>query len=61
MKKVGNHKSILRIITLSLAFVLSISLSSFAQDAAPVATATAAPAGGDAAAGKALFNANCAA
>ena len=61
MKKVGNHKSILRIIALSLAFVLSISLSSFAQDAAPVATATAAPAGGDAAAGKALFNANCAA
>ncbi|WP_300568864.1 c-type cytochrome [Flavobacterium sp.] len=62
MKKVGNHKSISRIITLSLAFVLSISLSSFAQDAAPVAAATAAPAaGGDAVQGKALFNANCAA
>ena len=53
MKKVGNHKSILKIITLSLAFVLSISLSSYAQDAAPAA--------GDAAAGKALFNSNCAA
>jgi len=62
MKKVGNHKSISRIITFSLAFVLSISLSSFAQDAAPVAVAAAAPAaGGDAAQGKALFNANCAA
>ena len=53
MKKVGNHKSISKIITLSLAFVLSISLSSFAQNA-PAAT-------GDAVAGKALFNANCAA
>lgn len=62
MKKVGNHKSISRIITLSLALVLSISLSSFAQDAAPVAAAVAAPAaGGDAVQGKALFNANCAA
>ena len=62
MKKVGNHKSISRIITLSLAFVLSISLSSFAQTAAPAATTTAAPAaGGDAVQGKALFNANCAA
>ncbi len=62
MKKVGNHKSISRIITLSLAFVLSISLSSFAQTAAPAATTTAVPAaGGDAVQGKALFNANCAA
>lgn len=62
MKKVGNHKSISRIITLSLALVLSISLSSFAQDAAPAAAAVAAPAaGGDAVQGKALFNANCAA
>jgi mono/diheme cytochrome c family protein len=62
MKKVGNHKSISRIITLSLAFVLSISLSSFAQEAAPAAATTAAPAaGGDAVQGKALFNANCAA
>ncbi|WP_394759368.1 c-type cytochrome [Flavobacterium sp.] len=62
MKKVGNHKSISRIITLSLAFVLSISSSSFAQDAAPVATTAIAPtAGGDAVQGKALFNANCAA
>ena len=65
MKKVGNHKSISRIITLSLALVLSISLSSFAQDA-PATTAApavaAAPAtGGDPVQGKALFNANCAA
>lgn len=45
-----------------MAFVLSISLSSFAQTAAPAATTTAAPAaGGDAVQGKALFNANCAA
>ena len=46
--------------------MLSISVASFAQDAAPVADAatTAAPAassGGDAAKGKELFNANCAA
>lgn len=65
MKKVGNHKSILKVITLNLAFLLSVSLSSFAQEAAapaPAADAAAAPAaGGDAAAGKALFNANCAA
>ena len=66
MKKVGNHKSILKVITLNLAFLLSVSLSSFAQQAAapaPATDAAAAPAagGGDAAAGKALFNANCAA
>lgn len=70
MKKVGNHKSISRVLTLSLAFVLSLSLSfsSFAQTPAPAApakdaaaTAAAPAAGGDAAAGKALFNANCAA
>jgi mono/diheme cytochrome c family protein len=62
MKKVGNHKSISRIIALSLAFVMSISLNSFAQEAAPVAAATTAPAtGGDAVQGKALFNSNCAA
>lgn len=65
MKKVGNHKSFLKVVTLNLAFLLSVSLSSFAQGpaaAAPAADAAAAPAaGGDAAAGKALFNANCAA
>ncbi len=65
MKKVGNHKSIFKVVTLSLSLLLSVSFSSFAQDAAataPAAEATAAPAaGGDAAAGKALFNANCAA
>jgi mono/diheme cytochrome c family protein len=65
MKKVGNHKSFLKVVTLNLAFLLSVSLSSFAQEpaaAAPAADAAAAPAaGGDAAAGKALFNANCAA
>jgi mono/diheme cytochrome c family protein len=64
MKKVGNHKSISRIITLSMALVLSISLTSYAQTPAPEVTApvaTAAPvtAAGDPAAGKALFNANC--
>lgn len=65
MKKVGNHKSIFKIVTLSLSLLLSVSLSSFAQDAAapaPATDAAAAPAAaGDPAAGKALFNANCAA
>ena len=55
MKKVGDHNSISRKLILSLALMLSLSFSSFAQDAA-------APAGGgDPAAGKALFNTNCAA
>jgi cytochrome c2 len=65
MEKVGNHNSISRKLILSLALMLSISLTSFAQDAAPAADAStsAAPAatGGDAAKGKELFNANCAA
>ena len=65
MKKVGNHKSIFKVVTLSLSLLLSVSFSSFAQDAAataPAADAAAAPAAaGNAAAGKALFNANCAA
>src|SRR6478735_10857405 len=55
MKKVGDHNSISRKLFLSLALMLSLSFSLFAQDAA-------APAGGgDPAAGKALFNTNCAA
>jgi mono/diheme cytochrome c family protein len=65
MKKVGNHKSIFKIVTLSLSLLLSVSFSSFAQEAAAAAPATetaAAPAAaGDVVAGKALFNANCAA
>jgi len=65
MKKVGNHNSNSRKLFLSLALMLSISVASFAQDAAPAAdAAAAAPAassGGDAAKGKELFNANCAA
>jgi len=65
MEKVGNHNSISRKLILSLALMLSISLSSFAQDATPVveANTTAIPAasGGDAVMGKELFNANCAA
>jgi mono/diheme cytochrome c family protein len=66
MEKVGNHNSNSRKLFLSLALMLSISVASFAQDAAPVAdvATTAAPAassGGDAAKGKELFNANCAA
>ena len=68
MKKVGNHNSISRKLYLSLALVLSISLNSFAQEAAPATgdvTATAVAAApssdGDAALGKELFNANCAA
>ncbi|OYU82258.1 MAG: cytochrome C [Flavobacterium sp. BFFFF1] len=73
MKKVGNHNSISRNLYYSLAFLLAFSLTSLAQaPAAPApAAATTAPAagasmaatagGGDAAAGKALFNSNCAA
>ena len=75
MKKVGNHNSISRILC-SLAFMLAISLTAYAQDAAPApeaaaaapadaaaTDAAAAPAAGkgDAAAGKAIFNTNCAA
>lgn len=48
MKNVGNHNSISRILLLSLAIMLTFSAKSFAQT-------------GDAAAGKALFNAQCAA
>ncbi len=48
MKNVGNHNSISRILLLSLAVMLTFSAKSFSQE-------------GDAAAGKALFNANCAA
>jgi mono/diheme cytochrome c family protein len=66
MEKVGNHNSNSRKLFLSLALMLSISVASFAQDAAPVAAAAtvAAPAassGGDAVKGKELFNVNCAA
>ena len=60
MKKVGNHKSIFKTITVVLALSLSLSFSSVAQTAvAPPAEV--APTAGNAEAGKALFNANCAA
>ena len=65
MKKVGNHKSTSRNLFLSLALMLTFSLTSSAQEAAPdAAAATATPAvaqGGDPVKGKELFNANCAA
>lgn len=66
MKKVGNHNSISRIFIFSLAFVLTFSLTSIAQTAAPAAEAPAAAApaatsGGDPVKGKELFNSNCAA
>jgi len=70
MKKVGNHNSISRKLYLSLALVLTISLTSLAQGSAPAVTATpvvatsAAPSatqGGDPVKGKELFNTNCAA
>jgi mono/diheme cytochrome c family protein len=65
MKKVGNHKSISKIVTFSFAFILSLSLNSFAQDAVvkPAAEKTSAvtPTVGDPVKGKELFNANCAA
>ena len=61
MKKVGNHKSIFRRITFSLTLIVSFSISSFSQTAvAPPAPVAAVAASGDAALGKALFNANCA-
>ena len=69
MKKMGNHNSIPRKLYLSLALVLTLSLTSFAQEAAaPAATATpavatvpAAAQGGDPVKGKEIFNTNCAA
>src|SRR5574343_1370967 len=70
MKKMGNHNSISRKIVLSLALMLTFSFTSFSQEtpttaaADPAAGSAAAPAaatGGDPVAGKALFNANCAA
>lgn len=65
MKKVGNHNSISRKLYLSLALMLTLSLTSIAQEAAavaPVATETpAATQGGDPVKGKELFNTNCAA
>ena len=71
MKKVGNHNSISRKIFFSLASMLTFSFTSFSQTtpppaaakmaATPVAAAAVAPSGGDAVAGKALFNGNCAA
>ncbi|MCA6421579.1 MAG: c-type cytochrome [Flavobacterium sp.] len=72
MKKVGNHNSISRELLFSLALMLTLSFSSSSQNATPAppaatpATTTPAPAatataGGDAVAGKALFNLNCAA
>ncbi|TRX22673.1 c-type cytochrome [Flavobacterium franklandianum] len=66
MKKVGYHNSITRKLYLSLVLMLSLSLTSYAQDAAPAATATptASPtvsSGGDPVKGKEIFNTNCAA
>ena len=75
MKKVGNHNSISRIYSLGLALMLTFSMSSFAQEAPAMSSATpvkadanavvsatpAAAAGGDAIKGKELFNSNCAA
>ena len=62
MKKVGNHNSISRKLILSLAMLLTFSLHTFAQQpATPVAAAAPAAASADPAAGKALFNSNCAA
>ena len=66
MKKVGNHNSISRILFFSLALMLTLSFTSFAQDAAPAAAtdapmAAAPAAGGDPVKGKELFNTNCAA
>jgi mono/diheme cytochrome c family protein len=68
MKKMGDHNSIPRKLYLSLALMLTFSLTSFAQEAAAMpaapadATATAAVTqGGDPVKGKEIFNTNCAA
>jgi len=70
MKKMGNHNSIPRKLYLSLALMLTLSLTSYAQEAAAMpaaavpASTVAAPAvmqGGDPVKGKELFNTNCAA
>jgi len=68
MKNVGNHNSISRSLIFSFAAMLTLSVTSLAQTAAPAApapapTAVAAPAasGGDPVKGKDLFNSNCAA
>jgi mono/diheme cytochrome c family protein len=63
MKKVGNHNSNSRKLFLSLALMLTLSLTSVAQDAVPAAAADApvATQGGDPVKGKELFNSNCAA
>ena len=69
MKKMGNHNSISRKFSMSLALLLCVSLTTLSQNATPAApaaapaAAVAAPStgGGDPVAGKALFNANCAA
>ncbi|MEK8178746.1 c-type cytochrome [Flavobacterium buctense] len=69
MKKMGNHNSISRKIVFSLALMLAFSFTSFSQATPPATDAAATPAadapaaamGGDPVAGKALFNANCAA
>lgn len=59
MKNVGNHNSISKKLLFSLALLVSLSLNTFAQDAAEAAPAAAGA--GDPVAGKAIFNANCAA
>ncbi|MEW5674804.1 c-type cytochrome [Flavobacterium enshiense] len=61
MKNVGNHNSISKKLLFSLALVLSLSLNIFAQDPAAAAPAAPAAGAGDPVAGKAIFNANCAA
>lgn len=58
MKKVGNPNSISRILQLSLALMLAFSIQLFAQDAV---AGDAAAGTGDPVAGKAIFNAQCAA
>ena len=57
MKKVGNRNSISRKLIFSIAFMLTISFTSFAQEADASATSGSA----DPVKGKELFNANCAA
>lgn len=63
MKKVGNHTSFSRILLFCLAFSLSFSITSFAQNAdeAPAAAVASEAGAGDPVKGKELFNSLCAA
>lgn len=62
MRKVGNPNSILKTLFFSLALMVTMNVTAFAQDTPPAeATAAVSETGGDPVKGKTLFNSNCAA